>query len=100
MADLYVSANFKKARNDEQTGYLIVMGYDLNLSHFNDCAKEIFLHLISKKHCKIKDIFNHVSCIYDVDEKQLQSDIIEFIRDLQWKNLILLSAELSEIKLP
>ncbi|MDT1012013.1 PqqD family protein [Plesiomonas shigelloides] len=91
MVDLYISTNFNKTRDDEDTGFLIVMGNDLNLSYFNDSARDIVAHLIKNTCCTVRDLFSTIKSMYDVDPLTLQTDIIKFIRDLQWKGLISLS---------
>ena len=45
------------------------------------------IHLINNK-ININDIYVKIKSEYDVSEDELQNDIVDFIRDLQWKGLI------------
>ena len=41
MAEIYISAHFRKIRHDNDTGFLIIMGDNIELSYFNDSAKDM-----------------------------------------------------------
>ena len=49
-------------------------------------AKTMWLLIDGK--ISIKDIYEKINNEYDVTSEELQNDIIDFIRDLQWKRLI------------
>lgn len=78
----------KTKKNDE---FLIISNQKFDIYYFNDMAKELWLSLDGK--LSIKDIFAKFIAEYDVDEDVLKEDIVNFIRDLQWKDLIRLKRE-------
>ena len=93
MAEIYVSAHFRKIRHDNDTGFLMIMGDNIELSYFNDSAKDMLSTLMNNKQCQVKDIFNEITSLYDAPEMQLKNDIVDFLRDMQWKGLISLRVD-------
>lgn len=91
MENIFISPSFIKSREDLETNFLIVMSEQLTLSYFNGSSKDIVEFIIKSKKCYVSDIFNYMMGEYDINEKNLKIDIIDFIRDLQWKKLINLS---------
>lgn len=73
-------------KEKENGEFLILANKNSDIYYLNDMAKEMYL-LINDK-ANIQDIFDNIKKEYDVDEDELQNDIVDFIRDLQWKNLI------------
>lgn len=92
MLDITVEATVVKIREDTQTEFLIVMNHNLSLSYFNGTAKDIMQFILTSGTCTLKQIFQHMIELYDIDEKILKIDIVDFIRDLQWKKLIKMCA--------
>ncbi len=88
MAPIYIQTDFAKFKEDKNTGFLIVMSKDLNVSYYTDTAKEIICFINSAEICCVNDIYEHMHELYDVEEFELKKDIVEFIRELQWKNLV------------
>ena len=54
--------------------------------YLNDVANDIWRHIDNKSN--IKEIIREFLKEYDVDKDCIESDIMELIRDLQWKGLI------------
>ena len=48
---------------------------------------------MNNKQCQVKDIFNEITSLYDAPEMQLKNDIVDFLRDMQWKGLISLRVD-------
>ena len=76
--------NVLKQRENEE--FLILANKDSNIYYLNDMAKTMWLLIDGK--ISIKDIYEKINNEYDVTSEELQNDIIDFIRDLQWKRLI------------
>lgn len=75
----------KKRENDN---FLIIMSEKLEIQYLNEVAKDFYLLLDGKKN--IENIVDNLLEIYDVSKKVLEKDIFHLIRELQWKNLIVL----------
>ena len=88
MASIYIQTDFAKFKEDKDTGFLIVMSKDLNVSYYTDTAKEIISFINGSETCCVNDIYEHMYGLYEVAEFELKKDIVEFIRELQWKNLV------------
>lgn len=73
----------KKRENNE---FLIIENTDLEIFYLNDTAKDI-INLCDGKN-NIKSIINTLNEMYDVDIHILQNDIIDLIRDFQWKKIL------------
>lgn len=76
--------NVLKQRENEE--FLILANKDSNIYYLNDMAKTMWLLIDGK--ISIKDIYEKINNEYDATSEELQNDIIDFIRDLQWKRLI------------
>ena len=78
----------KKRENDN---FLIIMSEKLEIQYLNEVAKDFYLLLDGKKN--IENIVDNLLEIYDVSKEVLEKDIFHLIRELQWKNLIILKEE-------
>lgn len=75
----------KQRKNDD---FLIVVGDSMELFYLNELAED-FLSRCNGTN-SIQSIFEIWSHDYDVDEDILKTDIVELVRDLQWKKLIMM----------
>ena len=75
----------KKKDNDDM---LIVCGEDLSIYYLNKTAA-LFLRSVNDRD-SIDVIKNRFLERFDVDEDVLKMDLVEIIRDLQWKKIIAL----------
>lgn len=75
--------SLKEREND---GFLIIESEDLRIYYLNETAK--MLVKLSNGQRTIDEIKREFLSMYDVDEEVLEVDIVDLIRDLQWKNLI------------
>lgn len=68
--------------------YLIVMPQNGNIQYLNEVAREFYLLIDGKKNieCIVKRMLEE----YDVSYDELQIDILNLVRELQWSQLILL----------
>lgn len=73
-------------KEKENGEFLILANKNSDIYYLNDMAKEMYL-LINDK-ININDVYIKIKSEYDVSEDELQNDIVDFIRDLQWKGLI------------
>lgn len=87
--DLKPEQSFLKKRNE--TDFLIVSSPKSIIYYLGDITREIYLECNGNN--TIFDIFTKISNEYDVSEEVLQDDIVELIRDFQWKNIV----ELNEV---
>ena len=65
---------------------LIVQSTDLEIYYLNETAK-IFLLMcdgIKNTECLTKKLFD----IYEVEENTVKTDVVDLIRDLQWKKIL------------
>ena len=77
----------KNALKEKENGeFLIVSSARLEIFYLNDSAREVFSLMDGCS--SINQIIDRLMTIYDVDRAVLQNDIIDVIRDLQWKNLV------------
>ena len=65
---------------------VVVYGKNLEICYLNKIGGEILY--LSADNITIKEISSKLLSKYDVDEKVLHDDLIEIIRDLQWKRII------------
>lgn len=79
-----------KERMDAE--FLIASSYSDGVCYLNDTSKE-FYSLCNEK-LTINDILKFFLDMYDVSEEELQDDFVTLIRDLQWKNLLVLKEAL------
>ena len=75
-----------KQRENEK--FLTISSSNLEIYHLNETAKEFIKHCDGKN--TVEEIVKNFTDIFDVDEIVLKADIINIIRDLQWKKLIIL----------
>ncbi len=73
-----------KARADGN--FLIVSSHDNNIYYFNDTARYMWELLDGK--ISIDGMKSIMCSEYDVEPDIIKNDIVDFIRDLQWKKLI------------
>lgn len=64
----------------------IIYGKQLDMCYLNKIAGR-FVELSDGNHT-VGNIVTKMLLLYDVNEQELQNDIIELIRELQWKRLI------------
>lgn len=67
---------------------LIVCNNDLEIYFLNSVARFIIEHI--KDNSTVEDIKSELLHVYDVTEEEVEKDLVEIIRDLQWKKLIVL----------
>lgn len=73
----------KMRTNDD---FLIVQSTDLEIYYLNETAK-IFLLMcdgIKNIECLTQKLFD----IYEVEENTVKTDVVDLIRDLQWKKIL------------
>ena len=75
----------KKRVNDD---VLIICADNLSIYYLNSTAA-FFIELADGK-ATIGDIKRKFLARYDVDERELEKDFVEMIRDLQWKKILTL----------
>lgn len=73
-------------KEKENGEFLIVANKNSDVYYLNNMAKEMYSLIDSK--ISIEKIYEQVKKEYDVEELELKNDIINFVRDLQWKKLI------------
>lgn len=76
-----------KARIDNE--YLIVSTKDLNVYYLNETARD-FYELIDGA-ATINIIIKKLMQVYEIDYTTLEKDVVHLVRDLQWKQLIVLT---------
>ncbi len=75
----------KKRMNDD---ILIICAENLSIYYLNSTAA-MFIELADGK-STVGDIKHKFLARYDVDERELEKDFVEMIRDLQWKKILTL----------
>ena len=75
----------KKCMNDD---VLIICTNDLTIYYLNSTAA-FFIELADGK-ATVGDIKRKFLARYAVDERELEKDFVEMIRDLQWKKILIL----------
>ena len=75
----------KKRMNDD---VLIICAENLSIYYLNSTAA-FFIDLADGK-ATVGDIKRKFLARYAVDERELEKDFVEMIRDLQWKKLLIL----------
>lgn len=75
----------KKRMNDD---VLIICADNLTIYYLNTTAA-FFIELVDGK-ATVGDIKRKFLARYDVDERELENDFVEMIRDLQWKKILTL----------
>ena len=87
--DLMIKPSFHKSRLDGE--FLIVMNNRLETIYLKDIAKEMLLSILNN--ITVDELFNKFNQEYDIEEIILKSDIIDFIKDMQWKNILSLEKQ-------
>ena len=80
-----VAAYVKKRMNDD---ILIICAETLSMYYLNATAA-FFINSLDGK-STVADIKEKFLQKYDVDEKELENDFVDMIRDLQWKQILYL----------
>ena len=83
--DIPLKNNLKERNNQE---FVIISNEDLDVFYLNETAKFIWENCDGDS--SIEEIYLRIMKEYDVESAVLKNDIIEVIRDLQWKKLILI----------
>ena len=73
-------------REKENGEFLILANKNSDIYYLNDMARVMY-SLIDNK-ISIDDIYTKIKQEYEVNDNELKADIVDFIRDLQWKKLI------------
>mgnify|MGYP000562425267 CR=1 FL=1 len=85
--NLFITPCFCKSRVDSE--FLIIMNNNLETFYFTDTAKEMIKNISSG--IKVNELLNIIIQEYEVDLEDLKSDIINFLKDMQWKGIMSLS---------
>jgi len=78
-----VDISLKKRMEDQ---VLVIYGSTLEICYMNEIA-EIVVEMSNGKY-SIQDIVEKILLVYDIDEEELKNDILDLVRELQWKRLI------------
>ena len=70
----------------EDGDFLVALSRSNDIYYLNGTAREMWNLLDGNT--SIESLCAKIMCEYDVDRKSLEGDIVNFIRDLQWKKLI------------
>ncbi len=65
---------------------VVIYGKTLEICYLNKVGSQILQYSDGEK--TLSEIADRLLNIYDVDENILQNDIVELIRDMQWKRLV------------
>lgn len=82
---------YLKAREEMDSGFLIIMNEEMEIFYFNSSAKAMLNKIIDTT-LTVNALFAYFLLEYEVDKQILKKDIMHFIRDLQWKKIISLQA--------
>jgi len=82
--NLIIKPTFRKSRIDNE--FLIIMSNKLEIIYLTDTAKDMILTISDG--IKVDELFQKTFSEYEIDESTLKSDIIDFIKDMQWKDII------------
>ncbi len=85
--NLFIKPSFRKKRSDND--FLIIMNNNLETFYFTDTAKEMIEGIAEG--IKVSDLFKIILQEYDIDSLVLKDDIINFLKDMQWKGIVSLS---------
>ncbi|NDV25982.1 PqqD family protein [Desulfovibrio sp. JC010] len=87
--DLVPHPIYLKKRYDERTSFTTITNLDLEIFFLNETSS-FFLNCVDslKTINSIVDLFVEE---YDVSKDVVSNDIIELVRDLQWKKIIVLN---------
>lgn len=75
---------FLKKRVDND--FLVVANYNQELYYLNHIAREFYEYCTGEK--TLLAIYEQILGEYDVDNEVLKTDLVELVRDFQWKNLL------------
>lgn len=75
-----------KARENEE--FLILMSDRLEIQYLNEVAKDFYLLIDGKRN--LEEIIQKLLDLYEVEKEILEKDICQLLRELQWKDLIIL----------
>ncbi len=90
--DLIIKPSFRKSRIDNK--FLIILNEKLETIYLTNTAKEMII--IISDGITVDGLFQKMFTEYDIDEMTLKSDIIDFIKDMQWKDIISIKINRSE----
>jgi len=82
--DFVLYQQYSKIREDGE--FLIVSSPHLELMIFNEVAKDFYLKINGKN--SLKDIINLLLDEYEIEESILINDIVNLVRDFQWKGIL------------
>lgn len=74
----------------QEGDFFIAYGKNLDISYLNKTSG-LILSLCDGKN-SVEDIKKHMLNRFDVDEESLEEDLVNIIRDLQWKQMLVLEA--------
>jgi hypothetical protein len=86
--NLVVQPCYRKARKDKD--FLIVMNDNLETFYLTATAKEMIETISSG--ISVDDLYQKFQEDYEVDSITLKSDILDFLKDMQWKCVVSLKA--------
>jgi len=69
--------------------FLIVMNDNLEIFYLTETAREMMACITDK--IKIDDLYQKIITEYDVDPLTLKSDLLDFIKEMQWKKVVSLN---------
>ena len=92
LSNLIPVQDFIKFRENGE--FLILMSEKLEIQYLNEVAKDFYLLINGKR--SLKEITEILLEMYDVERNILEKDICQLLRDLQWKNLIILKEKKNE----
>jgi len=86
--DLSIKIFFRKSRVDGD--FLIIMNERLEMVYLTSMAKEMMTYISDNNGIKVNTFFENFFNEYEIDEITLKNDIIDFIKDMQRKDMLLL----------
>ena len=84
MKDYIPSQTCLKCREDGD--FLIVRTEENAIEYFNMTAKDFYLLVDGKR--SLQEITAEMLAMYEVDPEILENDLVELVRDLQWKGFL------------
>lgn len=82
----------KNCVKEKDNGSLLIVSNDENeIIYLNETSKEIYR--LCEGNNTIADIAKSILSEYDVSEEEFKQDLVDIIRDLQWKKILLLKKE-------
>ncbi|KOR29032.1 hypothetical protein TI04_09575 [Achromatium sp. WMS2] len=83
-SDLTALPCYRKARKDGN--FLIVMNDSLEIFYLTGVAKDIVEFIASG--LKVGNLYKKLQEEYEVDPTTLKSDLLSFIKEMQWKSIL------------